>query len=171
MGCSCHINPPCNYCIESYECLACNSIYHPDDRERFEFENEVWKLNRVIEIQREAMQYFCNENGYDEPSLIHTKAGHPIPRAIAEADAILKGARRPNISDEAFRRALPPHPKCPTCGCESIFGSVHESDCPELMAARGGFTDPGCCVVCGAFVKESDYSHACAVATPRAEND
>jgi hypothetical protein len=31
MGCSCHISPPCSYCLETYECAVCNEIKHPDD--------------------------------------------------------------------------------------------------------------------------------------------
>lgn len=29
--CSCHINPPCNYCLEKYECEICHEFKHPDD--------------------------------------------------------------------------------------------------------------------------------------------
>jgi hypothetical protein len=31
MSCSCHINPPCSYCVETYECQKCGEIKHPDD--------------------------------------------------------------------------------------------------------------------------------------------
>lgn len=31
MGCSCHINPPCNYCTELYECKECGKLKHPDE--------------------------------------------------------------------------------------------------------------------------------------------
>ena len=32
-GCSCHISPPCNHCVESYECAKCGEIKHPEDSE------------------------------------------------------------------------------------------------------------------------------------------
>ena len=33
MGCSCHVNPPCSYCVEKEECLNCGELVHPDDAE------------------------------------------------------------------------------------------------------------------------------------------
>ena len=33
MGCSCHINPPCSYCMEKEECSNCGELGHPDDAE------------------------------------------------------------------------------------------------------------------------------------------
>lgn len=32
----------------------------------------------------EAMTRWCDDNGYDDPSLIHDKCGHYIPRALAD---------------------------------------------------------------------------------------
>lgn len=32
-GCSCHINPPCSYCVECVECPACSKIVHRDELE------------------------------------------------------------------------------------------------------------------------------------------
>jgi hypothetical protein len=29
MSCSCHINPPCSYCVETYECRGCGELKHP----------------------------------------------------------------------------------------------------------------------------------------------
>lgn len=26
MGCSCHINPPCNYCLDQFECGGCHKL-------------------------------------------------------------------------------------------------------------------------------------------------
>lgn len=31
MGCSCHISPPCSYCIEKQECIECSELVHPDE--------------------------------------------------------------------------------------------------------------------------------------------
>ena len=32
MGCSCHINPPCSYCMEKVECVGgCGEMIHPDE--------------------------------------------------------------------------------------------------------------------------------------------
>lgn len=31
MSCSCHINPPCSYCISSYECFECGEIRNSDE--------------------------------------------------------------------------------------------------------------------------------------------
>lgn len=28
--CTCHINPPCSYCLEKVECL-CGELVHPDE--------------------------------------------------------------------------------------------------------------------------------------------
>lgn len=30
-SCSCHISPPCSYCLESWECALCIEIEHPDE--------------------------------------------------------------------------------------------------------------------------------------------
>ena len=30
-GCSCHINPPCSYCIEKVDCIVCGELVHPDE--------------------------------------------------------------------------------------------------------------------------------------------
>jgi hypothetical protein len=30
-GCTCHVEPPCAKCIESYECFGCGQICHADD--------------------------------------------------------------------------------------------------------------------------------------------
>ncbi|MCO1599854.1 hypothetical protein [Desulfosporosinus nitroreducens] len=29
--CTCHINPPCSYCLEKLECRGCGDLVHPDD--------------------------------------------------------------------------------------------------------------------------------------------
>lgn len=31
MGCTCHINPPCSYCMEKEECIICGELVHPDE--------------------------------------------------------------------------------------------------------------------------------------------
>ncbi len=31
MGCSCHINPPCPYCLQSYVCEKCNRDLNTED--------------------------------------------------------------------------------------------------------------------------------------------
>ena len=31
--CTCHINPPCSYCIEKVECCVCGDLVHPDEAE------------------------------------------------------------------------------------------------------------------------------------------
>jgi hypothetical protein len=31
--CSCHINPPCSYCLEKYECARCKEVIHPSESE------------------------------------------------------------------------------------------------------------------------------------------
>ena len=31
MGCNCHINPPCSYCMEKVECQLCGKLVHPDE--------------------------------------------------------------------------------------------------------------------------------------------
>ena len=31
MSCSCHINPPCSYCMAKEECVGCGELIHPDD--------------------------------------------------------------------------------------------------------------------------------------------
>jgi hypothetical protein len=70
--------------------------YGPKDLEAFYeagFDAATAELMRVIEIQREAMQRFCDNEGYDDPSLIHKNCGHYIPRAMVEADAILNGEK------------------------------------------------------------------------------
>lgn len=41
MSCSCHISPPCNHCIDSYNCHKCDGNFHPDDRERVDKHNGV----------------------------------------------------------------------------------------------------------------------------------
>ncbi len=30
-GCSCHINPPCSYCLNTYECVRCLKLRNKDD--------------------------------------------------------------------------------------------------------------------------------------------
>lgn len=30
MSCSCHVNPPCGYCEQMYECDECGEIRHPE---------------------------------------------------------------------------------------------------------------------------------------------
>lgn len=30
-GCSCHINPPCSYCMEKEECIICGELVHPSE--------------------------------------------------------------------------------------------------------------------------------------------
>ena len=29
--CTCHINPPCSYCLGKLECIGCGDLVHPDD--------------------------------------------------------------------------------------------------------------------------------------------
>ena len=29
--CTCHINPPCGYCLEKVECCICGGLVHPDE--------------------------------------------------------------------------------------------------------------------------------------------
>lgn len=31
--CSCHITPPCSWCVECYECEKCGEIRHPSEYE------------------------------------------------------------------------------------------------------------------------------------------
>lgn len=31
--CSCHINPPCSYCMEKEACIVCGEPVHPDEAE------------------------------------------------------------------------------------------------------------------------------------------
>jgi hypothetical protein len=32
-ACSCHINPPCDYCLECRECVVCGNIKHETEME------------------------------------------------------------------------------------------------------------------------------------------
>ena len=29
--CTCHIDPPCSYCMEKVECCICDKLVHPDE--------------------------------------------------------------------------------------------------------------------------------------------
>lgn len=31
MSCHCHITPPCSCCVETYECVGCGLICHPEE--------------------------------------------------------------------------------------------------------------------------------------------
>lgn len=33
MGCTCHINPPCSYCMAKEACIVCGELVHPDEAE------------------------------------------------------------------------------------------------------------------------------------------
>lgn len=33
MGCSCHISPPCSYCLGLYDCIKCGNTFHEDEDE------------------------------------------------------------------------------------------------------------------------------------------
>lgn len=37
--CSCHISPPCNYCMETFECSGCGQLVHPDEGDRHDVED------------------------------------------------------------------------------------------------------------------------------------
>jgi hypothetical protein len=51
--CSCHINPPCNYCVESYECVSCNEIKHPDEAgENFTLDGDIFCDDCANEMNR-----------------------------------------------------------------------------------------------------------------------
>lgn len=41
MSCSCHINPPCGWCEQTYYCDSCGRLCHPDEQgQNFDDENE-----------------------------------------------------------------------------------------------------------------------------------
>lgn len=42
MSCSCHINPPCGYCEQTYECDNCGRLKHPDDNGLNVVEDKVY---------------------------------------------------------------------------------------------------------------------------------
>lgn len=40
---------------------------------------------------------------------------------------------RLEISEEFYKSRLPSQRECPYCGCKSLTGNVHESNCVELF--------------------------------------
>lgn len=67
-----------------------DSLPGNDKPRLFGFSNTVDAVRYGMLCERErssilvqAMEDFCQDNGYDHPSLIHENAGHPIPRALA----------------------------------------------------------------------------------------
>ena len=41
MGCYCHLNPPCSYCMEKEECLSCGEPVHPDESHSLDMADEA----------------------------------------------------------------------------------------------------------------------------------
>lgn len=53
MECSCHINPPCNYCTELIECPACGDFVHPKEDDRIFDDLECEKCyNKIVELPK-----------------------------------------------------------------------------------------------------------------------
>jgi hypothetical protein len=58
MSCSCHISPPCNYCMEKYECCRCGEFKHPSDSSPYQAGTD----ERLLCTE-------CFEGGTDEPDV------------------------------------------------------------------------------------------------------
>lgn len=66
MSCSCHINPPCNWCVESYECGGCGKIRHPQEHgQSFDTEYESCYCDSCLEDHGIAATKNC-ECGKDK---------------------------------------------------------------------------------------------------------
>lgn len=55
-----------------------------------------------------------------------------ICEAVAEDGTWGRCLCPPEVSTEEISRRLPPRPKCPDCGLESLTGTVHEDDCVQM---------------------------------------
>lgn len=49
--CSCHISPPCGYCMDKYECIKCGEFKHPDESEEHQVNNEGSVCNECWEAK------------------------------------------------------------------------------------------------------------------------
>lgn len=55
MSCTCHINPPCSWCADKYECVECGELKHPSESEPNYYPGtDTYECARCVETDRLA---------------------------------------------------------------------------------------------------------------------
>lgn len=127
-GCSCHINPPCNYCLSSYRhCPECEWDER-DQEDAYHGLNEDLKAAKIITVHAddvtESEQQFLDmmRNAPTKLSFTTANGTFPIPGTFKNSICNRNGCN--GVIEGYGRRQAPQY--CPECGWESEVEKIPE---------------------------------------------